>query len=51
MLDTGKIVAEGPLDEVLANPDPRVQDFFNRVSHAEEKSEQVMFMMGEGEVG
>ena len=51
MLDAGKIVAEGPLDDVLKNPDQRVQDFFNRVSHAEEKSERVMFMMGEGEVG
>jgi phospholipid/cholesterol/gamma-HCH transport system ATP-binding protein len=51
MLDAGKIVAEGPLETVLKNTDPRVHDFFNRVSHAEEKSERVMFMMGEGDVG
>jgi phospholipid/cholesterol/gamma-HCH transport system ATP-binding protein len=51
MLDAGRIVAEGPLEEVLVNPDQRVQDFFNRISHAGEKSEKVAFLMGEGENG
>lgn len=51
MLDAGKIITEGPLEDVLKNPDRRVQDFFNRVSHAAEKSQKVMFMMGEGEEG
>ncbi len=50
MLDGGKIIAEGPLDEVMANPNTVVQDFFNRVSHADEKVAQSRFFVSHGEV-
>jgi phospholipid/cholesterol/gamma-HCH transport system ATP-binding protein len=43
MLDGGNIVAEGTLGEVMQSLDPRVQDFFNRISHAEEKAQSSIF--------
>lgn len=48
MLDGGKIVAEGSIDKVLESVDPRVQDFFNRVSHAEEKAQSSIFAASRG---
>jgi len=37
MLADGKVLAQGPLDEVRANPDPRVQAFFKRQMLSEHK--------------
>ena len=50
MLDGGKIIAEGPLDEVMASSNETVQDFFNRVSHVEEKAAQSRFILHHGEI-
>jgi phospholipid/cholesterol/gamma-HCH transport system ATP-binding protein len=37
MLADGKVLAHGPLDEVRANPDPRVQAFFKRQTLGDRK--------------
>lgn len=50
MLDGGRIAAEGSLNEVLAHPDKRVQDFFHRVSHANERAEASLFAASQGAV-
>jgi phospholipid/cholesterol/gamma-HCH transport system ATP-binding protein len=51
MLDGGRIVTEGSLEEVIESTDVRVHDFFNRISHAAEKSQKVNIVMGEGDMG
>jgi phospholipid/cholesterol/gamma-HCH transport system ATP-binding protein len=51
MLDGGKIVAEGTIEEVLQNSDSRVQDFFNRVSHIENKAQASIFAESRGVEG
>ncbi len=48
MLDGGNIVAEGTIEEVLRSKDSRVQDFFNRVSHVEEKAQSSIFAASRG---
>jgi len=48
MLDAGKVVADGSLAAVRAGSDPRVHDFFNRVSHAEERARVSIDDVGEG---
>jgi phospholipid/cholesterol/gamma-HCH transport system ATP-binding protein len=50
MLDGGKVAAEGTLDEVLERQDIRVQDFFHRVSHAEEKAKASLLAASQGAV-
>ncbi len=37
MLDAGKVVAEGTLEEVMRSEDVRVHDFFHRVAHTKER--------------
>jgi len=48
MLDDGGIVAQGTLDEVMSMRDYRVHDFFNRISHTEEKSRASIYAVSEG---
>ena len=48
MLDGGRVAAEGTLAEVLAHKDKRVQDFFHRVSHADEKAKASLLAAGQG---
>ncbi len=50
MLDGGRVAAEGTLDEVLKSKDMRVQDFFHRVSHAEEKAKASLLAASQGAV-
>mgnify|MGYP001015865340 CR=1 FL=1 len=50
MLDGGKVAAEGSLEEVLQHNDKRVQDFFNRVSHADEKAKASLLAASQGAV-
>jgi phospholipid/cholesterol/gamma-HCH transport system ATP-binding protein len=39
LLQSGKTIADGTLEEVLATGNRTVYDFFNRVSHTSEKEE------------
>lgn len=45
MLDDGHVIAEGPLEEVVASDDRRVSDFFNRISHTQEKTQSSLYAM------
>ena len=51
MLDAGKVIAEGELQEVMKSKNLKVFDFFNRISHTEEKAASSLFSFIEGETG
>lgn len=49
MLDAGRVIIEGTLDEVANSNYPKVQDFFNRVSRREEKALSSLYAYTKGE--
>jgi len=48
MLDAGRVIIEGPLDHVLRSDDPRVRDFFNRVSRRDERTHSALYSVFSG---
>ena len=48
MLDGGRVIAEGTLEEAMLSKNPKVFDFFNRVSHTEKKAENSLLSIAEG---
>ncbi|GAB4307004.1 MAG: ATP-binding cassette domain-containing protein [Myxococcota bacterium] len=49
MLDKGKVIAEGRLEEVMKSKNPKVFDFFHRISHTEEKASSSLLSLIEGD--
>ncbi len=49
MIDQGKIMAHGSLEDVVEIDNQIVSDFFGRVSHTEEKSRESLYAISQGD--